>query len=81
MNLMLYELAERGDTNQLQSKLRFLTFSSVDTYDRVLATQPVTNAAFARRLNKARAIATQVQTQLVSLDMIMKRANERTNAK
>src|SRR5262245_53531852 len=79
--LNLYRLAEAGDTNRLQSKLRVLLFVSSHYYDRYFSNEVATSEWFLKRLAETRAIASIERTQVVSLDAILREVNEeiRTN--
>jgi|GEM_PF-6498293 hypothetical protein len=81
-NLRLYKLAEAGDTNRLQSNLRFLVFSCSDYYDRYFSGENITNKYFIKDLIDARVIASQERTQVVSLSSVVQQVNEeiQTNA-
>ena len=80
INDLLVSLVDRGDTNQLKSKLRFLTWMRVTTYDRFVGNQPVTNVHFAQVLTRARTIASEARPQALSIDSILKTVNGTTNA-
>ena len=78
-NLHLYRLAEAGDTNRLQSSLRFLVFSDSDYYDRYFGGETVTNQYFLRDLADARVIASIERPQLVSVDSVLQQAQQQIN--
>jgi hypothetical protein len=75
-NLHLYKLAKSGDTNRLESNLRFLVFSCSDYYDRYFSSEKITNQYFIKDLVDARAIASLERTQVVSIDEVVRQANE-----
>src|SRR6185437_14480510 len=74
----LYKLAEAGNTNDLQSKLRFLTFSASDYYDRYFSNEVDTNQSFLTHLAEARALASIERTQIVTFtpDSLVHQFNE-----
>lgn len=63
INLGLYRLLERGDTNGLSAKLRFLLFWETDYYDKHCSGEWVTVLS-KKDLMDARAIAGGVPTQV-----------------
>jgi hypothetical protein len=75
-NLLLCRLGEEGDTNRLQSMIRFLVFCDSDYYDRYFSGETVTNKHFIKDLLDARAIASEERTQVVSLDSVLRQVNE-----
>jgi hypothetical protein len=79
--LNLYKLAEAGDTNQLQNKLRFLVYASSDYYDRNFSNEVVANESFLKTLAEARAIASIERTQvvLVNPDALIRQINEESH--
>jgi hypothetical protein len=81
--LNLYQLAEAGNTNELQYKLRFLVYSASDYYDRYFSNEVVTNQSFLKRLAEARIVASTERTQVVTFNAndIMRQLNAelRTN--
>src|ERR1700744_3475791 len=62
--LHLYKLAEAGDTNQLQNKLRFLVYASSDYYDRNFSNEIVANESFLKTMAEAHSIASIERTQV-----------------
>ena len=69
VNLGLYRLLEKGDTNAVASKLRFLVYMDSD-YDSHFSSETVT-AGFAKTLADARAIAAEERGQVVPVSSIL----------
>jgi hypothetical protein len=63
--LTLYRLEQRGDTNQLESKLRFSIYAYSDYYDRHFGSEKVTYEGLAKDLAEARMMAGQERTNVV----------------
>ena len=70
VNLGLYRLLEKGDTNAVASKLRFLVYMDSDYYDSHFNSETVT-AGFAKTLADARAIAAEERGQVVPVSSIL----------
>jgi hypothetical protein len=70
VNLGLYRLLEKGDTNAVVSKLRFLVYMDSDYYDSHFGSETVT-ASFAKTLVDARAIAAEERRHVVPISSIL----------
>ena len=81
-SLGLYGLQERGETNRLAARIRFMIFAYSDYYDRNFSGEPGADEYFLKNLAAARAIAGQERTNLVSVDSALLQINNllRTNA-
>src|SRR5580765_7796069 len=66
--LALYKFEQDGNTNRLNSWLRFLVFTHSDYYDRYFSNETVADTNFLKHLEEARAIASIVRTQVVTFD-------------
>ena len=75
--LTLYRLEQRGDTNQLESKLRFSIYAYSDYYDQHFGSEPVPNY-LAKDLAEARTMASQERTNVVHFtkDSLIRQVNE-----
>lgn len=79
--LALYKFQQHGDTNRVADWLRSMVFFDSDYYGRYFSSETVTDKYFLAHLAEARIIASQMRTQVVSVDSIINRINDevRTN--